>query len=143
MESETNIETTPRFEISYLEREEGTGGLRAAIERNHGRVIAEKPLEKVRLAYPIRKHPYAFLGCIEFSMEPSLLAEFRAELNLNSEVLRILLHRATRPEASTASESPKFDATPRVRPPRPARPKADPAILTNEALEKKIEEILK
>jgi len=142
MNIETNIETAPRFEISYLERDEGTGGLRAAIERHRGRVIAEKPLEKVRLAYPIKKRSYAFLGSVEFSMEPSSLAEFRAELHLNDEVLRILLHRAARPEASAAGESSKSAAAPRVQPPRPARPKAEPAVLTNEALERKIEEIL-
>jgi len=142
MNIETETENGTHFEVSYLERSEGASGLKAAIERHRGRVIAEKPLEKVRLSYPIKKQSYAFLGCVEFTMEPAELAEFQAELRLSGEMLRMLLHRAEHPDVGSARETPKPAAAPRVQPPRPVRQKEEPTLLTNEALEKKIEEIL-
>ena len=61
--------------------------MRAAIERHRGRVIQEKPLEKVRLAYPIKKQSYAFF--------PKLLPEpwvavFLAAMDLLAEAILFL-----------------------------------------------------
>jgi ribosomal protein S6 len=141
-----------RFEVSYLERNEGSADMRAAVVRHGGTVVQERPLEKVRLAYPIEKQQYAFLGCMEFTVDPSALAELQVELRLNKELLRALVHRATAPaagaEGSTQSApgaavsplSPRAGSVGSGRPARSSRPKPEP-VLTNEALEKKIEEM--
>lgn len=130
-----------RFEVSYLEQNEGSADMRAAIERHGGRVLQERPLEKVRLAFPIKKQTYAFLGCIEFVMDPAAVNELQqAEFRLNKELLRTLVHRSASLAPAAEGESPR-PLAPRVSPSRPPRPKEE-TILTNEALEKKIEEIL-
>ncbi len=141
MSDKEKADTGTRFEVSYLERSEGGAGMRAAIERHGGRVLQERPLEKVRLAYPIEKQTYAFLGCVEFVMDSAAVNELQqAEFRLNKELLRTLVHRSASLTPAAEGEAPR-PLSPRVAPPRPSRPKEEP-MLTNEALEKKIEEIL-
>lgn len=141
MSDKEKADRETRFEVSYLEQNEGGAGMRAAIERHGGRVLQERPLEKVRLAFPIKKQTYAFLGCIEFVMDSAAVNELQqAEFRLNKELLRTLVHRSAALTPPAEGEVSRPLAA-RVSAPRAPRPKEEP-VLTNEALEKKIEEIL-
>lgn len=152
MDIETKTESNVRFEATYLERTEGGAGVRKTIERHGGKILAERPCEKVRLAYPMEKQTYAFLSVTEFTLSTAALRELQEELRLNGELLRVLIHRAPRVAADrgreaqhdTAGVSAEASATSAQaggRPPRTLRP-LNESVLTNEALEKKIEEIL-
>ncbi len=152
MDNGTKTEADVRFEVTYLERTEGSAGMQQAIERHGGKVLAERPCEKVRLAYPVKKQTYAFMGIVEFAIGAEALRELQAELRLNGELLRALVHRAPpiavdggREARRVASDVPEevsaASAQAGSRPPRTIRP-LNESVLTNEALEKKIEEIL-
>lgn len=119
-------------DIAPIERAAQAAGL--SIDKN------DKPLTKVKLAYPIKKNQYAFLGDFVFSGEPEKLDKFTAELKLAGDVLRYLI---TRFSQSAAPARPQRIPALRSRfLGRPKKPRAGP-VLTNEAIEKKIEEILK
>ena len=109
-------------------------------------------MEKVHLAYPIGKQTYAFMGSFRFTVDGNLptgrqaLAGLRTDLKLVAAPLRFLIHRAvpTGRQAESVSERLSERSGERVAMERGPRPFGSPTNepLTNEALERKISEIL-
>ncbi len=128
------------YELSFLQRGEDPNTLKQIFAGKGATVIAERPLEKIRLAYPIRKQAYAFLGSVQFSVASGALAVIDGELKVSDQILRHLISRATL-RAETLPE-PTRPAVPRVHATRLGRKTLEPT-LTNEDLERKIEEILR
>ena len=136
------------YELTYLVRAEEESALLRRLFEVHGISLErEEQLSKIQLAYPIKGELYAFMGGTRFSASPSALQTLQAALRLEKGVLRyLLLHPAPsapnsapgrgRPFGGGTSGRASFDAN------RAGKSGGEPTMLSNEALEKKIEEIL-
>ena len=127
-----------KYEIAFILKVEDASVLSQSLTNRGFTILNENPLEKVRLAYPIKKENYAYFGYLHFEGEPGAIKNLRADLKLKPEVLRYLII------------SPPFIKKPAWRKAAPVKLPEETkftlpteSILTNEALEKKIEEILK
>lgn len=140
-----------KYEISFLlKSEESLADIFAVLER-YGSEIEKKEniLKKIPLAYKVKKHSEAFFGFFIFSVTPSDVLNISKELNLNGEILRFLIvlpfakienkekigkipeEKRSKPETSPEEEKKESEVIPEKV-----------SSLSNEALEKKLEEIL-
>lgn len=133
-----------QYEMSFLLQEEG--GLSTVtkfVKDLGGEIEVGGPVAKITLSYPIKKEKSAFFGFLHFSMNPSGISQLTHEMETKPEILRHLIitppfkKMETRPKMETPRAP---ERVPMERKPEPARA---PETLTNEDLEKKIEEILK
>lgn len=135
-------EANPKdYEIVFYAKAESYAPVRDAVTASGGTIVEERPFEKVRLEYPVRKETYAFSGCARVGLLPATVADVSRALSLSSGVLRHMITIAETPAAPAEEGEKKPQGGKRPLAPR-AVPK-EPPILTNEALERKIEEILK
>ena len=128
----------PRYEILLIQKTEDLSKVKQALAKYKAEILVEKPLEKVKLAYPIQKETMFFMGTIEFSLAPEHVASLQADMKLDDNLVRSTVSRATvkverKPQQERPSSAPRRFLG-RFK-------KAVEPILTNEALEKKIEEI--
>ena len=136
---------TKNYEIGFLTKElTGASEVMKFITRHGGEMIFEGPVERIALSYPIKKQSEAHFGYLHFSMAPLDIKKFDEELGRHQEVLRFLI---VTPPIEKQKPRPMMKEKGREgRPPREAmRMDSKPAAvlpLSNEALEKKIEEIL-
>ena len=136
-----------KYEIGFLAKNEGFKDELAKILTNFGAEISESgAMSRIKLAYPIKKEASAFFSYIYFSGQPEIVEKISDNLKLNSEILRHIIIVAPairqtiqtpvkRMRRSMVSERPVEKTE--IRKPKPQ------AALSNEALEKKLEEILK
>ncbi len=128
------------YEVGFLIKAEEAAQSVLGLLKQHGAEIAsEGALKKLTLAYPIKKTVAGFFGYIQFRLSPDSINALQHDMRMNPSVLRCIFVMATvlRPDDSRSG-------APRMRRPRPAmseQPKK-PETLSNEAIEKKIEEIL-
>ncbi len=140
------------YEIAFLARtEDDRAEIIKLIARHQIKLIDEaKEPTRIRLAYPIKKESSAFLNYFYFSALPEETQKLRGELNLNQKVLRFLIIARPKIQISAQTIARPIRKTAPVKP-RPTEisqervvKRAEPApVLSNEALEKKLEEILK
>lgn len=129
-----------QYEISFLAKEESAlPELLKFLKEEGAEITFEGSLRPLELSYPIRKETRAHFGFFHFRALPEKLKPIEEHLRTYAGVLRYLI--VTPPFART-SESPM-----RVRPKREAEeyraPVSRPPLpLSNEELEKKIDEIL-
>ena len=129
------------YEIAFLLNEETDApGLIEALKGAGAEIRMEGPVRKTALAYEIKKRTSAYFGFVQCAMDPAAAKALEGMLNLRPEVLRFLL--ITPP---TMKEKPRIQSMGAPARPgaRPYEPKAATPVLSNEALEKTIEEILK
>lgn len=138
-----NIETEAQslYEVTAIQISDNMGGVRSTLTRHGGTITGERANVKIRLAYPIRKETYGFFSTIQFSCLPDNIEKISSELQIESDILRFLI-RAVTPvrveDPATSKET--ILAGVRSSAPRIERRVVEP-VLTNEELEKKIEEI--
>lgn len=133
MEAETP--RTEIYEIAFLARSaDAEGGVLKVFAREGGTVVRRSEPVSLTLAYPIAHERSAFLGVILLSAERARMKSIRSALALERGILRFLIVRV--PEAREAK-------VPSARPPFETKPPVRPQVLSNEALEEKLEEILK
>ncbi len=117
-----------------------------------GMTIGTKvPVVSLKLAYPIKKHTSAFFGSCVFVGLPENVKKVDEALALNSKVIRTLIitppvKMTTREDRSSAEmRGVKINKISEV--PMASRasvaPQINMPVLSNEGLEKKLEEILK
>ena len=125
----------PKFyEIAFLiKNPEEEKAIVDLINQYQGKIFHKAPLREIKLAYPIKKHTSAYFGCIQFELLPADIEKVSQSVKLNSLILRHLT--ITSPVMERISEK----RTEYTKQPLIARKQ----ILTNEALEEKLEEILK
>ncbi|MEK7505985.1 MAG: 30S ribosomal protein S6 [Patescibacteria group bacterium] len=131
---------TENYEVAFLTKDENVVAVKKLVSKHGGEVAKEKAIEKIHIAYPIKKENYGFFSHLVFSMEPSATAGLRTDLDLEGSLLRYFFRRAKkpRPENEVREEGrPRSFLSFRSSAGKPAE-----KTLTNEALEKKIEEIL-
>lgn len=121
--------------------------LRSLLGKHEARVIQERPLSKVELQYPIGALRYAFLGILTFEILGANLQPLRSALQLQDGILRFLITNPASTHGAAPEEKPMEEHAPRegdsrtfFRPVPERKPARD--TLSNEALERKIEEIL-
>lgn len=126
------------YEILVLQAGENFDKIKKTLGKHGATVLNEKPVQKMKLAYPIQKQTMCFAQTIEFMLKPEDVAAVKAEFGLDEELFRVVLNRVEKKEAPRPATEEKA--------PGPRRffgriRKVADAVLTNEALEKKIEEI--
>jgi len=158
----SDTETTTRdYEITYLLEEEDAASVRDLLSTRGGVITEERPLTKVQLSYPIAGRAQAFLGVTVFQAAPDSIAVLRSDLRLAGRVLRSLILSYVPHPLQETSSSPSYSSsfgvggadrlvssdTSSPAPKKQETPRHGGVVtsqgLTNEALEKTIEEILK
>ena len=148
------------YHITYLLRDEDAGSVISVLKRFQAEIVEEKSPVKVNLEYPIKKQRQAFLGVTRFFARKEVIAKLSQDLNLESSVLRFLITKpiltpAASPESGEAKSLGQLKQAGSARADRGSNGGGDEfgarkrrasgddfPVLTNEALEKKIEEIL-
>ena len=120
------------YEVSFLVPTEEAAYAVADIAKNHkGVVMQEGQLKKIALAYPIAKKNSAVFGFFHVALDPNSAKIMESELKSHSEVMRSLIISLKEPKKAKVKEQAKEAV--KTTPGSP---------LSNEAIEKKIEEIL-
>ncbi len=146
MKAETQELKKRKYEIGFMLKTEDKSVVSQSLTNRGFALLTENPLEKIQLAYPIRKESYAYFGYSHFEGDPAAIKNLKDDLKLNPEILRYLIITPPfikkpawrKPVSDRMLEETRF-TPPAVKQDLPA----ESSILTNEALEKKIEEILK
>ncbi|MEK9194476.1 MAG: 30S ribosomal protein S6 [Patescibacteria group bacterium] len=139
-----NKEELSAYEIYFLLVGEDTSKIKDILLRNGAKILNERPLEKSRLAYPIKKQVLAYAGSITFEIDPTVLEKLGVDLKLEAEIIRLIVTKLDLRKMPEEQKEPRVETFQRRRPSfSRERKKPENVSLTNEALEKKIEEILK
>lgn len=140
MEETTQI-TERQYEITFVAENEDGALIKGILEKHGAHIVKEVPIQKIRAAYPLKKHAYGFLGIYEFTIAQEKLPELQGALKLERTILRTLI--SIKESAKEGKGKRVFTGKPGVsRSPRPKKTFDAPPVLTNEALQEKIEEIL-
>lgn len=144
-----------KYEIAFVLRMEDASVISQAL-RNYGfEILKESPVAKIRLAYPIKKETQAYFSFVNFGGNPSGLDDLTKALKLEAGILRFLIvlqplkakadHRIFGSEAAADhnEKTPSWRENEDIAVRAPFKKSATvvPAW-TNEALEKRIEEML-
>ncbi len=152
MEEQKDIQKR-EYEIGYLAKEEDNRQeIMKLLSSYQAIILNEGKAVKINLSYPIKKEKSAHFGFVWFSLEPELIKELTEKLKLNGKILRFLI--ITPPvqlrDRKIAARSREIIKPPKVKKQpalegEQARPQKEetPAVIDNELLEKKLEEILK
>ncbi|MEK7192388.1 MAG: 30S ribosomal protein S6 [Patescibacteria group bacterium] len=135
------------YELSYLLiSPEAEAEVLKLLAQTGAEVVSKKEPAVLQLSYLIKKQQSAHFGYVQFKGVPSELKSLRESLRLNAAVLRFLLvsytpiKRERMPIQDLSAAAPK--PTQNEPAPRPIIPQSE-GPLTNEALEKTLEQILK
>ncbi len=137
-----------KYEIGFLAKTDKDGKeIIESLKNYQALIVGEDNGLRIKLAYPIKKEESAFFGCIQFSAAPDIIKKISDELNLNNRILRFLIITPPIVKSATVS-APRTRRTVLFKEKEAAKKveikKSEPQpILTNEELEKKLEEILK
>lgn len=136
-----DIEQTKKaYEVGFIARNEaGAQAVSRALKAAGAEISFEGPVSRVALAYDIEKETQADFGYVQFQLEPAKILDLDQTLKTEKSLLRFLImtsdflkQKATKDVAPTRTRIVKAPLEPKFHEP-----------LSNEALEKKIEEILK
>ncbi len=133
------------YEITFWVKEENASPVTAILKKNGCDIVEEKPLQKMQLGYPIKKEKYAFLGTVTFAAYSEAAQAIRDPLNLEGSVLRYTLSNTDKkPVEKGMDESMRgsFSSLRERSNYSSSFKRKEEGVLTNESLEKKIEEIL-
>ena len=145
METEKDIK---KYEIGFLGRVENVRDeIIKLLESYKAEIVDNGNMSMIKLAYPIKKEKSAFFGYFHFNTYPNIIKKIEDNLKLNQQILRFIMI------ASPVSGRPFIESRmprarilsseiPVIRRVEVKKPKVQVA-LSNEALEKKLEEILK
>ncbi len=138
----SDIKDKKEYELSFvLADETGVSEVDQVLARYGAEVSFRSPVTLIRLAYPIKKHESAYFGFVYFTVLPDAPAKIRGSLALAPKVLRSIM--ITPPMRQPVREPREARGIKREEAVIPApAPKPETAV-SNEALEKKLEEILK
>ncbi|MEK7554519.1 MAG: 30S ribosomal protein S6 [Patescibacteria group bacterium] len=138
----SNDEVRTRYELSFLVRSDGDHAKVSSVLSLHGAEITfQGPVNQIRLAYPIKREESAYFGFFQFTLSRTETAKIHEALNRESSVLRFLLIEALPEDVREVEKPISAPSAAPVPTAQPATPRA--GITTNEALEKRLEEILK
>ena len=162
------IEEQKNYELSFLvNKEEYFQKIFGALKHAGASVVYESQAQKIRLSYPIKKENAAYFGYLHFSADPGIVKKLNHQFKIQPEILRfsflslianaqqssshpasrrsyqprIYQSKTTMNEAPTQKEAiTKMKQAPAVE--VVAAKTKDTSGLSNEELEKKLEEML-
>ncbi len=147
MEDTQNDLEKKSYEVSFLsESEDKVSDVRRLIGQYGIDVVQEFPEKKINLSYPINKVTQALFVALKVLSEPDKIKLLEKDLNSSKSVLRSLIittpkTRVVRGDTAQKPVTPaRRTGVPTREPREPREPRVKP--LSNEAIEKKIEEIL-
>ncbi|MBI4034153.1 MAG: 30S ribosomal protein S6 [Candidatus Brennerbacteria bacterium] len=129
------------YEASFILKEEDTSSVKAIFFRHGAEISGDENPGKIRLAYPVKNTEYGYFSSFRFSAPSENLKKIFDDLKLEEGVFRYLITKAiaSKTEAREEGKTPGAAAVYKKQ----EEPKHHPEpVLTNEELEKKIEEIL-
>ena len=131
------------YELALLVKSDDDAARTAdLIKQYNGEAVAEPRARKIALAYKIKGNLEAVFVSTLFRALPEDAKQLEHDLGMRQEVIRSMVLAAPAQSEAQPSAAPAFPGAKRGRfssEPRPAPPRP----LSNEALEKKIEEILR
>ncbi len=130
------------YEISFLLKEENdVEAVLKHLSQIGAEILNEGKISELKLAYPIKKLNSAYFGWLHFAAQPDGVVKLNSALKLEGRVVRYLI--ITPP--ITKTEKKKAPRSTEKNEEQPASPAAESATseISNEELEKKLEEILK
>lgn len=145
MEEETTLSFEKMYDASFLvKREEDIPQIKGILDKYGAAIIHEKPGVKSKLSYPLKKQSEGFFSVLGFKATSEAIKDLSHELQLHEGVLRFLIQRVRVQAGNKNKEAVKeLDIREKKKVEGTEIKKSFDTILTNEALEKKIEEILK
>ncbi len=127
------------YEVAFLVRDEEAAERVVSRVGQYGVVITRGALKRLAFAYPVKKETSGYFGFIRLRTLPETVQRLEKDFIIFEPVLRLLVIRLSEEKTDETSHAQKMKKV--VRP--ISRTEAAPVgVLTNEALEKKIEEIL-
>lgn len=157
MSEEALLDDKKEYEITFIAvAEDGAIEVEKELAALGCAITGKGPLAAIKLAYPVKKHTTGYFGYVWFSAMAEDVKKLHNALSIKPGILRFLIvtppvkvtvreNRAPRERGmqvkSAASEAPKEVPVSEARP--QAAPTRAPEVLSNELLEKKLEEILK
>lgn len=145
------------YEVSFLVAEEGDAAeVENVLSKNQATIVTKGPVVMMKLSYPIKKHASAYFGFMHFKTLPEVAATLRQALHISKKIIRFLIvtpwitiqSRESRDARMISRERPVASAISPVTMDRQVssrqeiKPEAS-KVLSNEGLEKELEEILK
>lgn len=130
-----------KYEIDFLTVEETNQEIKKLLEKSGGMITSEKESLKIQLSYPIKKQKYAFWNSVAFAIDSNNLTRIINNLKFQSNILRFMIKRFPAKEGKKLKFSPGekiIRKSPQIRK-QVSLKKVE--VLTNEDLEKKIQEI--
>ena len=125
------------YELSFLLKDPSSEkAILGLLSQYKASITNQSQVNALKLAYPIKKHTSAYFGYVNFEANPADVKTMSDTLRLNADVLRFLVVSALKPSKTTEKSELS-------RKPAKAEPQLSGQALTNEALEEKLEEILK
>lgn len=143
-------ENSKQYELSLvLQSEESYPEVLGLIKNKGFTVLKENSLARIKLMYPIKKQLSGVFTHLILDISPDRVSGLDSELKTISGVLRFLIVTPPVKEKTERGSRPLRDMKPRSSKPRGEAPekkeprKGTPEVISNELLEKKLEEILK
>jgi len=137
------------YELSFIiPSEDDVKTVAETVLRHNGVIVRRQPPRKISLAFPIHKHREAYFGFFIISLNPANVFSLNHDLNMTGSVIRFLIVSPVAVSAPASTDVSPDAVKPVHSPSRHREPAALPippassGTLTNEALEKKLEEIL-
>ncbi|MGC9968133.1 MAG: 30S ribosomal protein S6 [Minisyncoccia bacterium] len=129
------------YELALLLKSESDAARVLELVRQHnGETVSEPRIKKLALAYKIKGMTEAMFMSYVVRMTGEDAKQIERDLGMREEIIRFLVLVAPPQAERQPLTAPPFPLPKRGRPPVEARPPV-PSPLSNEALEKKIEEI--
>lgn len=130
-----NLEGKKLYELSFLLKDPASEKVVLDLLGQHkAAIMNQSQVNSIKLAYPIKKHLSAYFGFINFEADPADMKNLSEALRFNAEVLRFLI---------IATISIKKSEGDRSEGRKTKSEAVSGKLLSNEALEEKLEEILK
>ena len=139
------------YELCYLViSPDAEEGVLKVVKQHEGEITHKSELKEMQLAYQINKMQSAHFGFVQFTMMSENVQKLTSALQLNDKVLRfltvIMKPKTSSPPQRTFSRPQEPTIMKKTMPEQKREekvPASQEGVLSNEALEKKLEEILK
>lgn len=131
------------YELAFLMKDRNTEGVVDTLVKQYGGdVVFKGPVAETHLAYPIKKVQQAYFGYMHFAAMPDQVEKILKDANLNPAILRVLIITPPVGKGAVSLRNNQSERTGK-KVAEVAAPATVGGILTNEALEEKLSEILK
>jgi len=132
-----------KYEVTLLLKEDIKDKIEAILSKNGAVNLITGEFKKIQLAYPIKKENFAFIGDITFEILPSEISKISNDLKVESSVLRYLITKLENLQQAEENKNKNKPYSGSYKKERRSVVSSSSTMLTNETLEKQIEEILK